>query len=398
MIKLEGKKIQHNHWAGVWSLALGISAIMIAEFLPSGLLTVMAKDMKISEALTGQTVTVTSLTAVFSSLSLLSLAGNHDRKYVLIFLIFLTTLSCLIAGYSHSFEMLLFGRVLLGISLGGFWSLAAALTIRLVETSKVTSALSVIFGAASFSGMLAAPLGSYLGTLMDWRTIFLINSLIGLVSLIALSFSLPNLKRIDSVKTNSFKEVLKIPGVRIGMIAIGFVFCGRFASTTYMRPYLENTVGLSGVSLSIMFFIFDISYFLGAIYAGKVVHKNLRNSLFIPPIVLALTSVGLISFSSFLPLVVFFLFLRGISFAPIPVSWSRWGTLIAPENNETIGVLYVASVQVSAALGGFLGGVAFDWNGPVAVFSLSSFVWLISSLLVFIFLTNKFCNKESAHV
>ena len=65
-----------DSWKGVWSLTLGISALMMASFLPSGLLTPMAATLNVSEGLVGQTVTVTSIFGLFASLSNSLLAAS----------------------------------------------------------------------------------------------------------------------------------------------------------------------------------------------------------------------------------------------------------------------------------------------------------------------------------
>ena len=106
----------------------------------------MARSLSITEGLAGQSVTATSLSAVVSSLLVPYLTRRIDRKLVLIGLSVLTGASCFLVGLAPNFLSLALGRVLLGISLGGYWSLAAALAIRLVEPAKAPHALGIIFG------------------------------------------------------------------------------------------------------------------------------------------------------------------------------------------------------------------------------------------------------------
>src|SRR2546425_12333920 len=130
------------NWNAVWSLTIGVCGLIIAEFLPAGMLTPMAKDLGISEGLAGQAVTATSILAVVTSLFIAFLTRKLNRRTVLLSLSFLLALSSLIVAFAPSFELVLLGRVVLGISLGGFWSMAAAITIRLVPDSHVPKALS----------------------------------------------------------------------------------------------------------------------------------------------------------------------------------------------------------------------------------------------------------------
>ena len=371
-----------DKWSSIWSLALGVSGIMIGEFLPAGVLTPMALDLKISEGVAGQAVTATSIIAVIASLLISFLTRKCDRKKVLLSLMISLIFSNLIVAFAPNFSVLLIGRVLLGITLGGFWSMAAAISIRLVSSENIPKALSIIFGAASFSAMLAAPLGSFLGNIIGWRNVFIISSFVGVIGFVWQVLSLPKLNPIGEVKLSTLLDVVKIPNFKIGLIAIGLAFCGRFATITYLRPFLEQDVKATPGQVTAIFFIFDLAYFLGTLFAGKLVEKNLNKSLYVPPVFLALSSLALIFFHSNIFGTVFLIFMLGISFAPLPVSWSTWTAKSAPENTETGGGLYVASIQLSAAFGALFGGFIFDHIGSKGVFLLSACSWTISSLIV----------------
>lgn len=387
-----------NNWAGIWALAFGVSGIMIGEFLPAGLLTPMAKDLNISEGMAGQTVTITSIFAVLASLLSAYATRNFDRKKVLLVFSICTMASSLIVSYSTNFYLILFGRALLGVALGGFWSMSTAIAIRLVEEKYIPKALSIIFGAASFSAMLAAPLGSFLGDIFGWRNVFLLNTLVGIVGIIWLLISMPKLNPLGNIKLRTIVDVLKIPSIKVGMIAIALAFCGRFASITYLRPYLERDVGLAGHNLSIMFLAFDLAYFVGTLFAGRIVSKHLGASMKLSPLILAISSIGLIFSGPSLIATTVLILILGAAFAPIPVSWSTWGSKMSPEHAETIGGLYVASVQLSAAVGASLGGVIFDLSGSSGVFTMSGLTCIFSTILVIFFVKTNFKNEEKLNV
>lgn len=44
---------QSPNWNAVWSLTIGVSGLIIAEFLPAGMLTPMARDLGVSEGVAG---------------------------------------------------------------------------------------------------------------------------------------------------------------------------------------------------------------------------------------------------------------------------------------------------------------------------------------------------------
>lgn len=377
------KNIRVPNWNAVWSLTIGVSGLIIAEFLPAGVLTPMAKDLGISEGLAGQAVTATSLLAVVTSLLIAFLTRRLNRRTVLLSLSLLLSLSSLIVAFAPDFKLILLGRLVLGISLGGFWSMATAITMRLVPDSALPKALSLIFGGSSFASVLAAPLGSYLGNIIGWRNVFLFAAAVGVLAFFWQWLALPSLKPTGTTKLRTTLDVLKSPQFGVGLLAIMFVFCGRFASFTYLRPFLERTTHASPVWISIVLLVFGLAYFAGNSFAPRMIQRDIRNALLKPPIFLALISVGFLLFGNSLYATVILVFLWGAGFGPVPPSWSTWVARKVPEHAETGGGLYVAAVQSSAAIGAFGGGLAFDFRGSNAVFLLCCLSWVISAFLVY---------------
>jgi predicted MFS family arabinose efflux permease len=160
-------------WAAVGSMALGVFSLVTAEFLPASLLTPVAADFRISEGAAGQTVTATAAFALLSSLLVTAVIRNLDRRILMLGFTILLLISNLIAAFALNLLMLLIGRVLLGAALGGFWTMSAALAMRLVPEASVPRALSIIFSGVSAATIFAAPLGIYLGHLFGWRAVFL---------------------------------------------------------------------------------------------------------------------------------------------------------------------------------------------------------------------------------
>src|SRR5207247_4686697 len=100
-------------WNAVWALTIGVSGLIIAEFLPAGMLTPMAKDLGISEGLAGPAVTATLIVAVVASLFIAFFTRELNRRAVLLSPSFLLALSSLIVALAPSSELVLVPPVLL---------------------------------------------------------------------------------------------------------------------------------------------------------------------------------------------------------------------------------------------------------------------------------------------
>ena len=127
-------------WGAVMSMTLGVFALVTAEFLPASLLTPMAAGLGVSEGVAGQTVTVTAIVAMVTSLFTASLTRSMDRRWVLLGFSVMLLISNFLVAFAPNLAVVLAARVVLGIALGGFWTMAAATTMRLVPESHVPPA------------------------------------------------------------------------------------------------------------------------------------------------------------------------------------------------------------------------------------------------------------------
>lgn len=66
------------------------------------------------------------------------------------------------------------GRALIGVVVGGFWSMSAATAMRLVPEQDVPRALAIFNSGNALATVVAAPLGSYLGSIVGWRGAFFV--------------------------------------------------------------------------------------------------------------------------------------------------------------------------------------------------------------------------------
>jgi predicted MFS family arabinose efflux permease len=368
-------------WAAVGSMALGVFALVTAEFLPASLLTPIAADFRISEGAAGQTVTATAAFALLSSLLVTAIIRNLDRRILMLGFTILLLISNLIAAFALNLPMLLIGRVLLGAALGGFWTMSAALTMRLVPEASVPRALSIIFSGVSAATIFAAPLGIYLGHLFGWRAVFLMAAGLSAITLIAQAATLPRMPASGSARLGTLVEVLKRPGVAVGMICAMLVFIGHFAFFTYLRPFLEFTTGAGIATISSVLLGFGVASFFGTLLAGFMLERSLRGTLAAMPLVMAVFAASLAASNSTLSIDLALITLWGMAFGAVPVAWSTWLTRTIPDEAESAGGLLVAAVQVAIMIGAAGGGAIYDFKGAIAVFGASTLVLFAAALM-----------------
>lgn len=369
-------------WMAVFSLAMGVFGLLTAEYLPASLLTLMATDLGVSEALAGQAVTVTAVVALFAGLLVPGLTRSIDRRWVLLGFSTLMVASNLLVAVSSSFAVLLLMRILLGIALGGFWSMAAAVAMRLVPSALLPRALSIIFSGIAIGTVVAVPMGSYLGGLYGWRSAFFAAAAVGIVTLAFQSFTLPRLAPRRPARLRTVLEVLLRPGIAMGMFGCVLVHSGHFAMFTYVRPFLEGTTGIGAQGLSLMLLGFGVANFAGTLLAGKLLERHPLATLVLMPALVGVAALALVLLPASVPGQAVLLAIWGLAFGGVPVAWSNWVANAVPDQAESAGGMVVASVQSAIATGAAAGGAMFSLGGSAGVFVAAGVLMLLAALLI----------------
>jgi predicted MFS family arabinose efflux permease len=374
-------------WSGVFAMAVCAFALVASEFLPVSLLTPIASDLQITEGMAGQGIAISGIFAVLTSLFISSLAGSLNRKTLLQGLTTAMGVSGAIVALAPDYLTYMLGRALIGVVVGGFWSMSAATAMRLVADRDVPRALAIVNGGNALATVVAAPLGAWLGGLIGWRGAFLCLVPISMIALAWQWRALPSMP--GSARAPGVGEIFKVfkllkrPGISVGMLASSLLFLGQFALFTYVRPFLETITEIHGSGISLVLLVIGMAGLLGTVLIGRVLQKRFYQTLVVLPLLMAMTAIALIIFGESVAVVVALLGLWGLTGTSAPVGWWAWIAKVFPKDAESGGGLFVAVVQMSIALGSTLGGLLFDHHGLQSTFLISAGVLMVSALLTF---------------
>lgn len=382
MHRNDGQGSAPAYWSGIFAMTLCVFALIASEFMPVSLLTPIARDLSVSEGLAGYGIAISGAFAVLTSLTIARLAGSLDRKTLLLLLTALMCVSGLIVGSASNYSVYMLGRALIGVVIGGFWSMSAAVAMRLVPKASVPRALVIFNSGNALATVIAAPLGSYLGGVIGWRGAFYCLVPVALIALVWQWFSLPSMPTHEqSGPSGSVLALLKRPIVILGMLAVGVFFIGQFMLFTYVRPFLESVSQVNVTTLSMILLGLGVSGFIGTVLIGAFLKRNLYRPLIVIPLLMAVIGVGLVMFGTSVPAVFALLALWGLFATAAPVGWWAWLAESLPNDAEAGGGLMVAVIQLSIALGSTAGGVLFDSSGYRLTFFTSAALLVLSALL-----------------
>jgi len=230
------------------------------------LLTPIANELSITEGQAGQAISISGLFAVITALFGNALLKGLDRRNAVLLYTALMVVSGLIVTLAPTYLVFMVGRALIGVSIGGFWSLSTAILARLVSGSDLPKAIAMLQGGTA--SVIAAPLGSFLGGLIGWRGAFFIVVPIGLAGLVWQWAVIPKLPADGAVSVGRMFGLLRGRTLAIGMAATTLAFMGQLSLSTYLRPYLEGIVGLDVNSLSLVLLGLGLAGLAGTAVVG----------------------------------------------------------------------------------------------------------------------------------
>jgi predicted MFS family arabinose efflux permease len=368
-------------WGAVFALTLCVGALIASEFMPVSLLTPIAASLHTTEGGAGLAIAISGTFAVLTSLTISPTTGGIDRRRVLLALTTLMLISGLIVTVAPNAIIFMTGRALIGIVIGGFWSMSAATVMRLVPQDEVATALGVLNAGNALATTVAAPLGSFLGQYIGWRGAFFCVVPVALLSLVWQSVSLPPMPAERGARSNSVFRVLGRPQVPLGMVAVAAFFMGQFALFTYLRPFLEAVTQLDVSALSAVLLLMGSAGLLGTFLIGFVLRTQLYSLLLAMPLAMAVIAVALTLFGRSASTIALLLAGWGLIGTAAPVAWWTWLSKVLPDDAEAGGGLMVAVVQLAITAGASLGGVLFDACGYQATFGASAAILCSSAVL-----------------
>ncbi len=354
-------------WAAVFSLFMGVTCLISAEFIPVSLLTPIAQGLSISEGMTGQTVTSVGALAMLTSLLLAPLTRHTDRRRILLTLSALLIVSNIVVATASGYAMLLIGRGLLGICVGGFWSMASAVTIQLVPTKDIARALSILYSGVSVATIISLPLASLLEELCGWRNVFLLSTIPGLISFLWQFLTLSPIPPRPGNDFHGMISLLRVRWVLAGIAATIFAYGGYHSLFTYLRPYLEHGLALNSSSLSIMLLAYGAANTAGTFAAGVLLNRSFK--LTMAGMHIALTTLAVLLFFSqnVVSFSLVLLLLWGFLFGMLCVGWTAWIALTLSDKAEIAGGLSVAAIQFSIGSAAAFGGHIYDASGMTGI-------------------------------
>ncbi|WP_405170276.1 MFS transporter [Paenibacillus sp. FSL H8-0280] len=366
-------------WHGLLALAMAGFICILTESLPAGLLPQIAKDLGITEALTGQLVTLYAIGSLVAAIPLTAATRGWRRRPLLLvcisgFLVFNT-----VTALSSDYILTLAARFMAGVSAGVLWGMTAGYARRMVPDSLKGKAMAVAMVGTPVALALGVPIGSFLSSYVGWRLIFGMVSLLTVALIVWVLWKMPDFAGEPAGERLPLHKVFLIPGVRPILFVVLAWMLAHNILYTYISPYLAQTVFANRVDLILL--IFGFTSIVGIWLTGMLIDRFLRRLVIISLASFALASV-VMGIATHQPVIIILgVMIWGLTFGGAATLLQTAIAQAGGKNTDVAQSMLVTAWNLAIGGGGIIGGILLEVFGA-GYLSGALFILLIPALLV----------------
>ncbi|KND39000.1 transporter [Streptomyces acidiscabies] len=369
-------------WLAVVSVMLGIFVIVTTEILPIGLLTSIGSSFTVSDGMAGLMMTMPGFLAAIAAPLVTAATARFDRRLMLCVFVLLLALANFLAAVAPDYWLVLTSRIMVGITIGGFWSIGAGLAERLVPPASVSRATAVIFSAVPLGSVLGVPVGTFVGDLAGWRTAFTVMGVMTVGVLVMLLLFVPPLPPVQATRLSVLGGMLRSAGTRFALLLTFLVVLAHFGTYTYVTPFLEQVTHVGDGLVTAFLLLYGAAGMIGNFLGGAWVARYPRTVFGLAGGLIAAVTLLLPALGRWETGAVILLLVWGVGYGAVPVASQTWFSKAAPHAPEAASVLFTASFQATISVGALVGGVVLDRTSPSAVMLLGGCTAVLMVLAV----------------
>ncbi|AWJ91051.1 MFS transporter (plasmid) [Azospirillum baldaniorum] len=365
--------------ASLLALAMAAFITILTEALPAGLLSQMAQGLAVSEAWVGQTVTIYAIGSLLAAIPLTVATQGLRRRPLLLTAIAGFVVANTVTTLSGSYALTMVARFLAGVSAGLLWALLAGYAARMVPERQKGRAIAIAMVGTPLALSLGVPAGTFLGSLLGWRTCFGLMSALALLLMVWVRVTVPDFAGQRTGERLSLGRVFTLAGVRPVLFAVLAFVLAHNILYTYIAPFLAAAGMAERTDLVLL--VFGVASLLGIWIIGVLIDRHLRALTLVSTAVFALSALAL-GMAGEVPAVVFVAVAAwGSAFGGAATLFQTALAKTAGDAADVAQSMLVTTWNTAIAGGGIVGGVLLGRLG-VGAFAPTLLVLLAATLVV----------------
>lgn len=367
-------------------IALNAFVIGLTEFISVGLIPMFVADFGINESTASLAVTFYAIGVIIGA-PLLSVATTKlNRKHVMLLVMTIFVAGNLIVLTAPAFPILILGRFVSAFAHGLFMTVASIIAAGVIEESKKSSAIAIMFTGLTVATIFGVPFGTFLAAFFSWRMTFLIITLLGAIIFIVDLIFIPN--NIESPVHSKLAHqlaVFKSPQVLIVFLITALAYGSTFIIYTFISPLLAN-VGFSQLAITIILFLYGVMVAIGNTIGGKLTNdkplSKLQTIIFgqaISFILIALTINN--KYLLLLATIVMGLF-AFMNVAGLQLAVLNRATTHTPRSIDLATALNISAFNLGIAGGSFIGGLIYVNLNSLMLGVIAAIIAIVAVIII----------------
>ncbi|MBU1588472.1 MAG: MFS transporter [Actinobacteria bacterium] len=376
-------------WTGLFVLSALIFTSVTSEFLPTGLLPDIARDLKVSESQVGLLITIFAATVVVSAAPLATLTRRFPRKHLVITVLFIFIIANVGAAVAPTYELLAAARILGGLAHGLFWAVVGGYTGYLVPKKQLGRAVAITAGGGTAAFILGVPVGTALGHAVGWRLAFAAIAVVILALTLVAGRLLPHVDRhVEVLATGEIPLPLRrdktVPGVVLICLTVVLLMLGHNIFYTYIAPFLISPVGVDASAVAGVLFLYGGAGAIGLALAGFLADRFPRAGL-VGALVLVAISVLVIGLYPTMPVIVIgTMVIWSIAFGGAPAMLqTRMLHTASPRIRDVASAYLTTSFNIAIGGGAAIGALLLD-RTDITVLPFVDVAITLAAIVVFL--------------
>ncbi|MDZ5601531.1 MFS transporter [Pseudomonas sp. RP23018S] len=356
----------------VYLLGLTIFSLVTAEFMVAGIMPALAAEFSVSLAQVGNLIAFYALGMALGGppVTMLLISRGVRNKHALLGLLAAYVLAGVLGAVATQYGVLLFARVLMGVTSSACLGLCMTLCASLVPVHQRGRAIAVVLAGLMMSPVAGVPMINLVEHSVGWRASAWVIVALSMLCTVLVAACLKQDPADAQPALSRQWAALRNPSLWGAYLTSGLIIGATFAGFSYITPILIEEVGVLPSHVAPLLALYGVANLLGNMLVGRVADRHTFAALGWGLVLLmaAMAGFALAGGQVWLNLMCFLAIgLTGVALNPAMVA----RVMKAAEPGALVNALHTSVITAGLALGSWAGGQAID-----AGFGLRSPLWV----------------------